>query len=198
MKLPARFVSLIFGCLLFTPVQASFPIPLPFDRLVDESTTIVKCEVIRMVPLLAEDDEQVSDQSLGQYLGPKCFSLTKVREVWKKHAFDDQDEAADEYDQQDLLTIAHGDGSRGIRGLSHDLTEGRTYILCLKLIQPGLYQLTDGNSVYPVFEGKVPQMGINMRDEDIAKSKPVTVKQFKERILNEIEKGRAVQGRVKE
>ncbi|WP_147274364.1 hypothetical protein [Bremerella cremea] len=143
-----------------------------------------------MTPLVSEDDEQVQEESLGQYLGPNCFSLVKVIEVWKQHPVENGQDAptAAVYDSQGSLTIAHGSGNRGIGGLSHDLTEGRTYVLFLKMIQPGMYRFTDGNSVYPIFEGKVPEMGVNMNNEDIATSNPSTVDQFKVRVLKEIGK----------
>lgn len=188
MKLFILLSSLLIGGVLQATALASFPIPLPFDKLVDESTTIVICKVIRMTPLVSEDDEQVQEESLGQYLGPNCFSLVKVIEVWKQHPFENEQDApaAAVYDSQGSLTIAHGSGSRGIGGLSNDLTEGRIYVLFLTMIQPGMYRFTDGNSVYPIYQGRVPEMGINMNIEDIATSNPSPVDQFKVRVLKEI------------
>ncbi|MBI1247673.1 hypothetical protein GC197_07460 [bacterium] len=188
MKQMILVLSLVIVCVLQSPALASFPIPLPFEQLVDESTTIIQCKVIRMTPLVREDDKQVQEDSLGGYHGPTCFSLIKVMDVWKKHSFEDKQDAsaADVYDHQGLLTIAHGGGRHGIGGLSHDLSEDRTYILFVKMIEPGLYRFTDGNSVYPIYEGKVPEMGVNMNDEDIAKSNPVIVDHFKDRVLKEV------------
>lgn len=188
MKLFILLSSLLIGGALQATTLASFPIPLPFDQLVDESTTIVIGKVIRMTPLVSEDDKQVQEESLGQYLGPSCFSLVKVIDVWKQHPFENEQDApaAAVYDNQGALTIAHGGGRHGIGGLSHDLTEGRTYVLFLKMIQPGMYRFTDGNSVYPIYKGRVPEMGVNMNDEDIATSNPSLVDQFEVRIRKEI------------
>ena len=193
MKPLILIASLLTVCVLQAHTRASFPIPLSFDQLVDESTTIIQCKVIRMTPLVLDDDKRIKEESLGAYHGPSCFSLIKVVNVWKKHSFEGKQDAgaAAVYDQQDLLTIAHGGGAHELGGLSHDLSEDRTYILFVKMIEPGLYRLTDGNSVFPIFEGKVPDVGVNMNDEDIAKSNPELVSRFKDRVLRELDRQQA-------
>jgi len=180
-------VYFVLWSIVLTAVMGSVQTPLPFTRLVNESTTIVKCTVLKVSPLVPDDDKQVSDDISDTYFGPKCFALTKILEVWKKQKNDGiaASESASVYDSQKYLMIAFGDSSRGISGVSHELTEGRTYVLFLRMIGPGMYQFTDCNSVYPISRGEVPDMGLNMNDDDIAKSKPTPVVQFKDRVERE-------------
>ena len=181
----------IAACLVFLALpanaKASFPIPLPFQRLVRDSTLVVRCTAIRITPLVPHDDTKVPAEASRGYLGPRCFTLIRVEEVWKKpprEADGDDDKSPD--DSQEYLTIAHAHSSWGIRGISHDLTEGRSYILFLKKVDTGLYRMTDCNSAYTIADDKVPKMGVNMREEDVATSNPIPTSEFKVRILKEM------------
>ena len=62
----------------------------------------------------------------------------------------------------------------------------RDGILFLKMVDPGLYKMTDCNSAYTIADGKVPKMGANLREADVAKSMPSSLSAFKRRILHEI------------
>lgn len=178
-------------CLAFPSMAvADFPIPLPFHRLVHDSTFVVRATVVRMTPLVPDDDTKVPAEASRDYMGPRCFTLIRVEEVWKKHPVEaDGDGHESVEDSQTYLTIVHGRSSwGGIRGISHDLTEGRSYILFLKMVDMGLYTMTDCNSAYTIADGKVPKMGVNLNEADVAKSTPIPTSDFKLRILKELDR----------
>jgi hypothetical protein len=171
--------------------RADFPIPLSFDRLVGDSTIIIHGKVLRMTPLVSEDDKQIPDAAILRLEGPRCFSILRIDEHWKKSCNDDKDSP----DLPDFITVGHGSGRRG-RGINHDLSEERSYILFLTQEENGLYRLTDRNSVYPIVDGKVPSMGLNMLDEDVAKNDPVLLGEFKKQVEKELQNKPASASRV--
>lgn len=183
----------IVACLIWLAFPAiavaDFPIPLPFNRLVRDSTVIVRCTVVRTTPLVPDDDKKVPADASDSYLGPQTFTLIRVKEVWKNHPSETNADDLDSPDvSQEYLTVCHGYSRWGLRGISHDLTESRNYVLFLTKLDSGLYKLTDCNSAYTIADGKVPKMGVNLNEADVAKSTPVPTAEFKARISKELDR----------
>ena len=48
--------------------------------------------------------------------------------------------------------------------------------------------MSDCNSAYTIADGKVPKMGVNLSEADVAKSTPVPTTEFKARISKELDR----------
>ncbi|MEM7557925.1 MAG: hypothetical protein AAF394_02255 [Planctomycetota bacterium] len=158
---------------------------------------MVRCTVVRMTPLVPKDDTKVPVKATGsEYSGPKCFSFVRVDDYWKQEELELGEEVQEfrreleavHLERNTYLTVCHGYGNSPLRGISHDLSEGREYILFLTKKDSGLFRLTDCNSVYPIVKGKVPDMGINMLDADVLKNRPTSLAKFKTKIWEEMKR----------